>query len=159
MKRKIRCSNAAEVADRRPVNRQAAVVTSSSAKRIGVVVPNQSLQNPRDEDLLPIPDDGVVSLRSAARCRFVPKAVIFRGERRWIDPMDWENAFDAALAMLEELHVDSMQFIDDRYLGTELLAGIEPQWTYCYCLRNICRFLEIDYDEIEFLAFVKRIKK
>lgn len=138
-----------------PVNRQTAIVASSSPKRIGVVA-KPNLRIVREEELVPVPADGKISLRLASRCRFIPKAVVFRNKCKWLDPMDWEAAFDATLELLDEWYGKTMQFIDDKYLGCELAEGVELQWTYCYCLRNICRFLEIKYDEIVFQAFKRR---
>ena len=131
-------------------------MTSAAWKRTGKIVEMSHLRLPKDEELLPIPDDGCVSLKLASRCRFIPKAVLFRGANRWLEPMNWEQAFDVAVEMIDERYGRSMQYIDKKYLGDVLPAGVEPQWTYCYCLRHICKFLEIKYEEISFLAFVRK---
>ena len=155
MKRKAKYSSAPFAGRGTPANRQAAVVASFLPKRIGVVA-KPNLRIVSEEELVPVPADGKVSLRLASRCSFIPKAVVFRNKRKWIEPMDWESAFDATLELLDEWYGKSLQFIDGKYLGCELAEGVELQWTYCYCLRNICRFLEIKYDEIEFQAFKRR---
>jgi hypothetical protein len=85
---KKRCSTALYAGSGTPVNRQAAVAVSSGAMRVGVKVKNQGFRFPKDEELLPVPEDGKVSLRMAMRCKFVPKAVVFRFKRRWLEPMD-----------------------------------------------------------------------
>ena len=153
---KKRYSSARYAGSGTPVNRQAAVAVSSGSMRVGVKVENQGFRFPKDEELLPVPEDGKVSLRMAIRCKFVPKAVVFRFKRRWLEPMDWETAFDVTLEMLDEWFASALQFVDKKFLGTEIIENIDPQWSYCYFLRRICRVLEIDYDEIVFLAFVKK---
>ena len=153
--RKSKYSSAPRAGEGRPVNRQAAIVTSAGWRRTAKIVEMSQLRLLKEDELLPIPDDGCVSLKLASRCRFIPKAVLFRGKRCWLEPMTWEQAFDVAVRMLDEWYGRSMQYIDRKYLGDVIPAGVELQWTYCYCLRHICKFLGIKYEEISFLAFVR----
>lgn len=73
--------------------------------------------------------------------------------------MNWESAFEMTLELLDKWFGPTMQYIDDKYLGAELPENVESQWSYCYCLRHICKFLELTNDEIVFQAFTPRTQR
>lgn len=136
---------------RRPVNKQAAVgrgKTWAEIREVGA----EKIRVPSIDELKEVPRNGVVGMKEAMNCMFTPKYVRIMGVRKWLEPMTWEAAFDAVVEFLNEWNSDAMQYLDARILAKERPQGVQDQWQYLYCIRQLCKKLNIDYSEIVFGA-------